>query len=735
MHNVIVPEVINTLGHVYPELQKNCDNIQETFKFENEFYKSARARNKKEFHSLKISADGHLCEEDTIDFAGFSTGFREVEKLLNSNRNLKSLPIDFMYEKLHVNLGLSEELIEKIATEKNLMVNLDEFAEHKQQKQYEAKMSRQRVKSSLLDSIDIIDVLKTDYSYMYDYSFDPTKKQYDVGIIQAKVQMIKSSDNLHHIVLDKTNFYHTAGGQDADIGYIIDSNGTVFKVEAVEMHKGYVFHIGHFEKTANNVFQENQEVELHVDQSYRTGLSQHHTAMHLLQAAMKHVTGQITYQQSSHVGSSELKCEVGSIGKRVDNSQLTQIEDLVRDVIRAKIPIETHFLAAHDLYALDNVTTIPGEIYPDENIRILMMKNDCNNFKSIEPCCGTHARNTSELKDFCITGFKFNGSTRSYNINAIAGQMVTVAKENEQNFIKKFETFKSQINHDNSQNEWKSLEANANELLKELEKTQMPHIAKANIWAEMEEIKKNIHLAQRAQLRESVISEMISILSKRIENNDAFVIHVLNTSEALEDSLITDAEQVCHDLPVIILNVSDNRIVHGRASVPTKYTTNKFNAKHWMEELGKSLNIKCQPNKKKKHFALCTFLDIPDKQFSSSELEAALKNAKEAAQNTFTKMVMADQNDRNTQEEDLIMQIDGVKKKLEHEENVPKLVELEAETKQIRNHIKNNLFIYSTKKKCIAEIALIDEKIFEARSNVEKYVQKLKLPLGKKLSF
>lgn len=722
MQNVILPEVVNILGTVYPELQKNCANIQETFDYESDHYKSTRTKNRKEFHSLNISRDGHLCEDDTIDYAGFSTGFRDVEKLLKSNTSIKSLPIDFMYERLHVNLGLTEELIEKIANEKSLTVNMDEFATYKQQKQFEAKMSRQHVNNSILNSMNILNIPSTDDSFMYNYTFDASKKEYVVEKIQAKVKMMKSSENRHHIVLDRTNFYHNAGGQDADIGYITDTNGTVFHVEAVEMHHGHVFHIGHFEKSTNKMFDENQEVELHVNRAHRTGLSQHHTAMHLLHAAIKHVTGQITFQQSSHVSCSDVKCEVGSIGKRIDIVRVAKIEELVRDVIHANAPIETRIFAAHDLYALDNVTTIPGEVYPDDNIRVLILKLPAKHFESIEPCCGTHARNTGELDDFCITAFKFNTNTRSYNIRAIAGEPVLLAKKNEQIIMEKFTTFKEQISNENSPTEWKSLEANALELLYEIEKTQMPFTTKATILSEMEELKKTIHLSQRANVRESIITEMTSILKNRIENNDAFVIHVLNTVEGLEDSLISDAEQVCHDLPVILLNVSDNKIVHGRASIPIKYTTNRFNAKHWMEELGKLLNIGCQSNKKKKQLAVCTFSDIPDKQISMSDLKMALEKAKMAARNAFNKLVAADENQRSIQENDLIKRINVVKQKLANEDSVPKLVELEAETKRIRNHIKNNLFVYTTKKKCMADLLHLDEQIFEARSTVEKYV-------------
>lgn len=723
MQTAVVPEIIAMLGPVYPELEKNAMNIRETLDFENEHYKSLRARNRKEFHALNIPSNSILSEDDTIDFAGFPTAYREVEKLLHANASIESLPIDFVYERLHVGLGLGDELIEKIAQEKQLKIDWDKFAEHKQHKKLEAKLARQRVDSSLLYSIENIAAPQTDSSFVYDYAFDAATGRFDVPKIQAKIELIQSSgDNVHHIVLDKTNFYHTAGGQDCDIGYMTDSNGTIFTVDAVEIHKGYVFHTGRF-ADAKSAFDKNQAVELHVDAAHRTGLSQHHTAMHLLQAAVKCVTGQITFQQSSHVSSNVMKCDLGAIGQRIDLNQLTEIEQLIRNIIQANVPIQTDFLTAPSLYALDNVTTIPGEVYPDENIRVLKITNENPCFKSIEPCCGTHVRRTGELQDFCITSFKFNTNNRSYNVNAVVGPSVSTIKQNELTVLEKFNKLKQQIkaSADPGDCDWKILEKTANELARELNEIDVPYTTRAQIDTEMDELKKHIHLMQRAQLRATIISEMTGILVERIENNASFIVHILYTEEALEESLMADAEKVCHDLPVIILNVCNDKIIHGCASVPMKYATNQFNAKHWMEQFGKSLNIKCQPNKKKRQFARSMFLDIPDKLFTRDQLEQALQNAKIAAKNAFNKIVNADQQNRQNQESDLIERIDGVRRRLSHQENsLSKLVDMEAETKEIRGHIKNSLFLYMIKKKCMADVALLDEQIFDKRSSMEK---------------
>lgn len=79
---------------------------------------------------------------------------------------------------------------------------------------------------------------------------------------------------------------------------------------------------------------------------------------------------------------------------------------------------------SHGLYNSEGVTLVPGEVYPDSKIRILTINNKDHNFTSKEPCCGTHASNTSELEDFCITNVKASGR-RSFIFSGITGPKAT----------------------------------------------------------------------------------------------------------------------------------------------------------------------------------------------------------------------------------------------------------------------------------------------------------------------
>lgn len=722
IQNAIIPEIINTLGHVYPELEKNFNNICETFSYQDEINRTMRTKNRIEFKSLNLPTNSTLNEDDVIDFSGFSSGFRDIEKQMKLNPSMKSLSIEYAFDRLHTGFGLSEDLIEKIAQEMNLVIDMDEFAKYKQNKQTEAKQKYQHLENELLNRLSKENIPKTDSNAKYDYEFDSVKKQYDVKKLRAEILFTASSDdNLHHIVLDRTNFYHTAGGQDNDIGKIISIDGEhIFNVENVELHKDNVIHSGRFENT-HSKFDKNQVVDLFIDSTRRTGLTQHHTSMHLLQAAMKQITQQITFQNSSHVSHSNLKCNLGSNGLRIDMKQIAEIENLFRKIIATKIPIECSHLSAHELYALDNLTTVPGAVYPDNGIRVLKIVDETNKFASIEPCCGTHANNTAELHDFCFTSIKYNNNN-SYDIVAIAGRLVEEAKQREKDFLEKFQLFKDKICNVSCIDEWKAIEIEADKFEKYLTQNQIPYLTKAKCLTEMENIEKTITVTQRAQLRERVVLEMTNVLTKRIENNQSFIVHVIDTPYALEENLIAEAIRIGHDLPVIILNTSNNKIMNGRACIPSKYISAKFNANHWLQEFVHTFKMKCDSVKKKKLFTTCKLIEIPDKIISSNDLDQSLNKTKEMAGKMFNKIVSEDQNERLNSEDKLLTEMNSIKTTLNKDtNNLDDVFNLESRIKTIRNHIKDNLFLYTFTKNCTNQLVEMAEQINAARFELEKY--------------
>ena len=131
-------------------------------------------------------------------------------------------------------------------------------------------------------------------------------------------------------------------------------------------------------------------------------------------------------------------------------ADLKSIETICQDLIEKSLPIcvadkvnldkEIQEDPAHSLRKLKDV------LYPF-NVRVVTVGADWNNFKSStefsadysgELCCGTHATNTNQIKDFIITHFGSKGDS-TFELDAITGRWAAQVRANDaivQNYFK-----------------------------------------------------------------------------------------------------------------------------------------------------------------------------------------------------------------------------------------------------------------------------------------------------------
>lgn len=720
LQNVIIPQIVNTIGHAYPELDKQFVKICEIFAHEDHLYRARREKNRTNFKTLDMSELKTITEDDVVDFAGFPSALRDIEKQMASNTSMTELSVSYAFDRLYGNFGLNEDLIEKLAEEKGLAFDSDGFVQYKRLKKSEAKATMQYKSNELLDRLSALNHLaQTDCSFKYDYRFDDSLGQYVIGELQAQVLYSTSTDDhAHHIILDRTNFYHTAGGQYNDIGQIISADGkVVFNVDSVQSHKGLVIHSGHFAND-HQQFVDAQNVKLFVDASNRTKLTQHHSCMHLLQAAMKQITGQVVFQQSSNVTADSLKCTLGSIGKQIDAKKIAAIEQLVSDVIQAKAPVQIDYYEAHELYALNDLTTIPGVIYPDRNVRVLKMIVEAQKFASIEPCCGTHAKNTSELQAFCFKHVK-GDNQGLYEIEAVCGELVDELRRQEKSFLVEFDRFMARTAN---KNEWNVLPMEANRLKLFLYNNQIPYLTKEKCLADIVKAEKIIRATQKSDIHGDLVAQMLNVLDGRTMNNESFIVHVLDTEQPLEESSVAGAMRVCEDLPALILNVSDGQIVAGRANIPLKFANKEFNTKHWLDECVGALGLKSEPAVKKELYFSSRLTKKPRHKIDGANLDMAVARAKAVAKETFSERVDADAINRRTEQHEILSQIKSIKEDV-HENNhsLKGVFELDARTRNMQTILKRKLLLFTFKEQCSNDLVEISHQIQRLRQEMEKY--------------
>lgn len=186
------------------------------------------------------------------------------------------------------------------------------------------------------------------------------------------------------VMLDKTPFYANSGGQIGDKG-IIEGN------EVLDTRKYFELNLSKI--IAKNAIKSGQIVKCQVS-SLRLQIRRHHSATHLLHYALREILGSHIAQAGSSVEADKLRFDF-SHPKALSANELTQIENLVNDLIQAGAEAKTEILNI-DEAKKSGAIALFGEKYGDK-VRVLSLG------PSKELCGGTHVSNLSEIGCFFIT--------------------------------------------------------------------------------------------------------------------------------------------------------------------------------------------------------------------------------------------------------------------------------------------------------------------------------------------
>ena len=217
----------------------------------------------------------------------------------------------------------------------------------------------------------------------------------DDAYLQRCSARITAADE-HGIRLDRTVFYPMGGGQPGDRGTLIRSDGT--PVPILETRKGEtqddVVHL----VAADAIRPEPGEaVELLLDWDYRYRLMRLHSCLHLLCSV---VAGAVTGGQISD-GKARLDFDVP--GEALDKGG---IEAALNERIRGGHAVRTRWITDDELAAApDLVRTL--RVKPpvgQGRIRLLEIAG-----LDLQPCGGTHIRNTTEIGAVIVTKIENKG--------------------------------------------------------------------------------------------------------------------------------------------------------------------------------------------------------------------------------------------------------------------------------------------------------------------------------------
>ncbi|MBE2288748.1 MAG: alanine--tRNA ligase [Chitinophagaceae bacterium] len=346
----LMPVLAKQFEDVFPELQKQIDLVCRVVK-----------------------------EEEDAFLRTLDKGLKKIDDIINETRSRNTQTIDGKAAfELYDTYGFPIDLTRLIGSEQGLHV--DEAA-------FTSEMQQQKARSRAATALDTDDwvVLKEGGTDFVGYE----TLEADASIMKYRRVSAKGKE-LFQLVLSATPFYAESGGQVGDTGMLVFPNETVAIVDT-KKEDGMIIH---FTQTLpENV---SAPAVAKVDAEKRAATTVHHSATHLLHAALRQVLGTHVAQKGSLVNEEHLRFDFSHFAK-VSDEEIKQIETIVNRKIRENVPVVIKTMSKDDAVAMGAMALF-GEKY-GTMVRVVIMDAEY----SIELCGGTHVGYTGELGYFKIT--------------------------------------------------------------------------------------------------------------------------------------------------------------------------------------------------------------------------------------------------------------------------------------------------------------------------------------------
>ena len=355
--------VIDCSKDGYPELEEKKELILKVLTTEEENF------NKTIDQGLKILSD---MEDKLTASTGTTLSGRDAFKLYDTY----GFPID-----------LTVEILE----EKGFSVDMDGFKSEMEEQKRKAREARKETNYMGADAT-VYDKIDTSITSEF-VGYDTLAADSDITVLTTETDLVTelTEGQKGTIIVDKTPFYATMGGQQGDTGIIIAGESEFEVEDTIKLKGGRIGHVG---TVVTGSFSVGDKVTLKVDEGNRADTAKNHSATHLLQEALRIVLGSHVEQAGSLVTPDRLRFDFTHFSAMTAD-ELAKVEKIVNDKIAESITVDTNVLPIEEARKT-GAKALFGEKYGD-TVRVICMGDFSKEF-----CGGTHVSNTSAIGAFKI---------------------------------------------------------------------------------------------------------------------------------------------------------------------------------------------------------------------------------------------------------------------------------------------------------------------------------------------
>ncbi len=292
---------------------------------------------------------------------------------------------------LYDTYGFPLDLTKEILEEKGYEIDEDGFRACMEQQRTKARNAR-AVTNYMGADATVYDEIRNDITTEFDgYTLLSEESKITVLTTETELTEALSDGEKGTIIVERTPFYATMGGQQGDKGTIICATGEFAVEDTIKLRGGKVGHVGH---VISGMFKIGDIVTLTVDAEGRKNTEKNHSATHLLQKALKMVLGSHVEQKGSLVTPDRLRFDFAHF-QAMTAEELRQVEDMVNHEIEQALEVSTDIMSLEEAKKTGAMALF-DEKY-GESVRVVSMGEF-----SKELCGGTHVKNTAEIKNFKI---------------------------------------------------------------------------------------------------------------------------------------------------------------------------------------------------------------------------------------------------------------------------------------------------------------------------------------------
>jgi len=351
----LVPNLVDMMADIYPELQEKKIHTSELIKSEEESFNRTLDR------GLEI--------------------FSDIVRRLKV-RGEKVIPGKEAF-KLYDTYGFPLDLTKIMAEKERLDVDTDG---------YQAELSKQQKRSRE----GIKGVIKGDVSTLVSEF-----RGYYTDSLETEILDIALDGDVLKIILSETPFYAESGGQIGDSGVIVGLDKD-YQIKIIDTRKQgeAIIHISEPQEHIKTIPRVGDRVKAVIDNERRNAIKRNHTATHLLHRALRDILGEHSTQGGSYVGPDRLRFDFSHY-KALTDDEISKIEEQVNRTILSDYEVYVAEDVPIEKAREEGAMALFGEKY-GEVVRVIKILKPDNSIYSIELCGGTHTGRTGEIGSFVI---------------------------------------------------------------------------------------------------------------------------------------------------------------------------------------------------------------------------------------------------------------------------------------------------------------------------------------------